>query len=377
MEISSPILYATDAGDAAAKATNGQSAIRAADVARRPSQVSVTSSILSVNSDLGFAAQNIVLGRPMPDSNTTDTDALSTQQLFTNFPNTQPNARIQQLRAARLQPGADGDAPKLQAPAMVRIPTDKSIDKQISALGITTRTSDENGSAGETAPGLTGLGIRGADLTPPVPSEAVDTQQSMRQTVIPSHTLRPIDTRLNHSLPSLPLDQTRSNLSAPPMQREKGIFRKKRVKTADEFSENAVPTPMRLWEASQCQIIDEAGRTRRFGDFWDTYTVSSQEESEKISANGKDRIDRIDRRSVKSLNRENGAGQQHLHPDSASSSRLSFNSLGGTGVRDKHGLHRKSKKSKSDVKIGGEEYIVPGRKTVVFCIRHFWCGQCA
>lgn len=347
-------------------------------MARRLSQVSMTSSVSSVNSEFVSAARNIVLGRPMPGTHTTDTNEISNQQLFTSFPNTQPNARIQQLRAARLQPGADGDVPKTQAPAMVRIPTDKSIDKQMSALGITTRTSDENSSAGEPAPGLTGLGIRGAQLTPSLPNHAVDGQRSTQQTVIGApNVLHPIDTRLNHSLPSLPLTPTRSKLTAPAMQREKGIFRKKRVKAGDEFSENAIPTPMRLWEASQCQIIDEAGRKRRFGDFWDTYSITSHEESEKISANGNDRNDRNDRRSVKSLNQENGSGQQHLHPDSASSSRPSFNSLGGTGTRDKHTLHRKAKKSKSDVKIGGEEFIVPGRKTIVFCIRHFWCGQCA
>lgn len=367
----------------AALALSGQAAKMEEEEARRPSQASTTSSVSTVDSDFTptngsrppSAARSIVLGRPMNSSDIGNENDLSSQHLFTSFPNTQPNARIQQLRAARMQPGADGDTLKTQAPAMVRIPTDKSIDKQMSALGITTRTGD-TAIEGDWVTGLTGLGIRGAELTPTLPAETSENHQSNQPMLIPNPLgIYPIDTRLNHSLPSLPLDPTRSNLTAPAMQREKGLFRRKKVKAGDEFSEHAVPTPMRLWEASQCHIVDESGQPRRFGDFWDTFTVTPQDDLNKDGAKGK-----FDRRSVKSLTRDVIGGQHHPHrnqADSASSSRLSFHSAGKANTRDKNGFGRKGHKPRPDDKIGGEEYIVHGRKTVVFWIRHFWCGQCA
>lgn len=355
--------------------TEGHVAGLAVDVARRPSQVSMSSSLSSVNSDFlphngsrpPSAAQNIVLGRPMHSLDHGGTGSPLTQQLFTSFPGTQPNARIQQLRAARLQTATDGDVSRMQATAMVRIPTDKSIDKQLTALNITNREdTEDHGTA------LTGLGIRGAELSPTLRPEGSGSRQTVaRPASDNSDILRPIDTRLNHSLPSLPFGPTSSNISAPAMRREKGLFRRKYVKPGDEFSEHAVPTPMRLWEASQCQVVDESGRSRRFGDFWDRYSVTSNgEEDNSVKS-------KSDRHSVKSLARNVGGGHRHVrngHNDGASISQHSLGSLGRHGAAEKNGSRRHG--DKPEVKIGGEEYIIYGRRTVVFWIRHFWCGQC-
>lgn len=355
--------------------TEGHVASLAAEVDRRPSQVSMSSFSSSVNSDFlphngsrpPHAAQSIVLGRPVHSSDHGAADSVSTQQLFTSFPGTQPNARIQQLRAARLQTAADGDMDRMQAPAMVRIPTDKSVDKQLTALSISGRDDTE-----DSGTALTGLGIRGAELSPILNPETSGSQQTVsRPASDNSEILRPIDTRLNHSLPSLPLGATLSNISAPAMRREKGLFRRKYVKPGDEFSEHAVPTPMRLWEASQCQVVDESGRSRRFGDFWDRYSLTEKgEEDNSVKS-------KSDRHSVKSLTRGVDGAHRHArngHPDGASISQQSLGSLGRRGASGKNGSQRQG--DKAEVQIGGEEYIIYGRRTVVFWIRHFWCGQC-
>jgi hypothetical protein len=344
--------------------TNGYGKDAVADHARRVSEASTTSSISSGNSDFAqpngsrpaSAARNMALGRSMYNLNSPEANNMSTDQLFTIPPHEGPSSRFRDIRASRSQPSLQ----EVTQDSGTRTPTGKPVEGQLSALNVNGMES-RNGSAGS----LTGLGIRGADVAQSSPASegrAPSTHESFER-----RSIHPTQSRLNRSLPSLPVSRTQSNLVAPPMQREKGIFKKKPAKLEDEFSESAVPTPMRLWEASQCLLVDESGRKRRFGDFWDTYAVQGQG-SDKTSGrkHGHSR--------VKSIARDLVGHQRHTHQSPSPGVRQSIDSARGS-VHEKNGsIHSRNSQ---DPKIGGEEYIVHGRKTVVFWIRHFWCGQCA
>ncbi|KAJ9121489.1 hypothetical protein QFC22_002105 [Naganishia vaughanmartiniae] len=267
---------------------------------RRESQTSFASSFSSDHSELGqsqtptaaSAARNIALGRSLYTMNGSEGNNMSTDQLFTIKPNNVPNSRIRQLRAARSQAVLDADASGLQAPAMVRIPTDKSVDRQMAALEVEPSLKDEvrqNGSGRVPSGGMTGLGIRGADLTPETVGAEAQHEWYSTDSTYGNGDLKRLDDisrRLNRSLPSLPLNRTQSNLTAVSAARGKKN-KSKRPATEEEFSEHAVPTPMRLWEASQCHLLDEQGKKRRFGDFWDTYSTIGQPSNGSEATNGK------------------------------------------------------------------------------------------
>lgn len=356
---------------------NGHSmdAVAVADHARRESEASMTSSISSGNSDFAqpngsrpaSAARNMVLRRSMYNLNSPEANNMSTDQLFTIPPHEDPSSRFRGMRASRSQPSLQ-EVPVPQA-SRERNPTEKPLDRQVSAPKVTAvdgGVESRNGSAGP----LTGLGISGADLAPISPASEArppSTHGSLKS----RNSIHPTQSRLNRSLPSLPVSRTQSNLAAPPMQREKGIFKKKLAKLEDEFSESAVPTPMRLWEASQCHLVDESGRKRRFGDFWDTYAAQSHGGSDKTSGRKQGHV------SMKSMARDL-VGHHHRHAHQSQHPSGARQSIDGArvSVHEKNGSIHSSKNSQ-EPKIGGEEYIVHGRKTVVFWIRHFWCGQCA
>lgn len=106
-------------------------------------------------------------------------------------------------------------------------------------------------------------------------------------------------------------------------------------KIQQEFSVDKLVDPMKLWEASHCYVTDEFGRKRRFGEFLD----ASPESQAPLGR----------------------------HPPSRSSSRNGLSRY--SSIAESIG-------SRSRRVCGGEEWNAPGRKTVVFFIRHFWCGQC-
>jgi hypothetical protein len=354
---------------------------------RRESQTSFASSFSSDHSEPGqshtptasSAVRNIALGRSLYTMNGPEGNNTSTDQLFTIKPNSVPNSRIRQLRAARSQAMLDGDASGMQAPAMVRIPTDKSIDRQMSALEVESPPENEirhNGQSRVPSGGMTGLGIRGADLTP----EAVQAEAQHEPFGTDSlhnngdiNRLDDLSRHLNRSLPSLPLNRTQSNLPAVAAGPGKKNKSKKLAALEEEFSEHAVPTPMRLWEASQCHLLDEQGKKRRFGDFWDTYLTTGTASNGSDSPNGKHQEG--GKRGLRSIARSL-AGHSHRSP------RQSLDSArGATNGGEKHHATSssslgKGKSTDDGQRIGGEEFIVHGRKTVVFWIRHFWCGQC-
>lgn len=341
--------------------------------ARRVSEVSMASSISSGNSDFAqpngsrppSAARNVVLGRSIYNLNSPEANNMSTAELFTIPPTESPNSRIHQLRAAKSQPGLHEDRSGSRGHTAVRISTDKLLKERSAADFIPKATGSGDN---RTIEGLTGLGISGAGIVPAKEVERPLAPASHEEDVAGIHLTQ---SRLNHSLPSLPLNRTQSNLAAPPMQREKGIFRKKLAKLEDEFSERAVPTPMRLWEASQCHLVDETGRKRRFGDFWDTYSAHKHDGSDEASLHRKHKA------GVKSMARDfvGHHHRRHVQQSHASGSRQSSDGARGS-VNEKNGSLR-SGKHQQEPRIGGEEYLVSGRKTVVFWIRHFWCGQCA
>jgi len=103
-------------------------------------------------------------------------------------------------------------------------------------------------------------------------------------------------------------------------------------KTKQEFSVEGLVDSMSMWDASHCYLKDELGRKRRFGEFFDP-------------------IDRADdpRHGLSRTSSARSGSSRHTHMSRATTSKQ---------------------------KCGGEEWNVPGRKTVVFYIRHFWCGQC-
>ena len=103
-------------------------------------------------------------------------------------------------------------------------------------------------------------------------------------------------------------------------------------KAKQEFSVEGLVDSMGMWDASHCYLKDELGRKRRFGEFFDP-------------------IDRADdpRHALSRLSSARSGSSRHTHVSRAAISKQ---------------------------KCGGEEWNVPGRKTVVFYIRHFWCGQC-
>ncbi|KAJ9095971.1 hypothetical protein QFC21_005333 [Naganishia friedmannii] len=354
---------------------------------RRESQTSFASSFSSDLSELGqshtptasSAARNIALGRSLYSMNGPEGNSTSTDQLFTIMPNNVPNSRIRQLRAARSQAMLDSDASGMQAPAMVRIPTDKSVDRQMASLEIEAPLRIEvrqNGQNRVPSGGMTGLGIRGADLTPE--AVQVETQHEPYSTDSTygngdTKRLDDISRHLNRSLPSLPLNRTQSNLPAASTVPGKNNKSKKLAAVEEEFSEHAVPTPMRLWEASQCHLLDEQGKKRRFGDFWDTYSMAGKPTNGSDGSSGKHHKGGGGKR-IKAIARSL-AGHSHRSP------RQSMDSVRGAENGDeKHHVRssslRKGESTNDGPHIGGEEFIVHGRKTVVFWIRHFWCGQC-
>ena len=110
-------------------------------------------------------------------------------------------------------------------------------------------------------------------------------------------------------------------------------YKPKKVK--QDFSVDGLVDPIKLWEASHCYVTDELGRKRRFGEFFDS------------SPEAQTPLGRV--------------------PPSRSSSRSGLS---------RYSSIAESLRSQSRKQCGGEEWNVPGRKTVVFYIRHFWCGQC-
>lgn len=349
---------------------NGDSKEVAADHMRRVSETSISSSISSGNSDFAqpngsrppSAARNTLLGRSLYNLNSPEANNMSTDQLFTIPPQEDPRAKSS---ASRLHPSLL--ATSTQAGG-VRASNDKPLDRELSALRIT--GVGEGVDARHTSPdGLSGLGIHGAHLSPSLRATTEELPQSIHDSLDTDNDIRITQSRLNRSLPSLPVNRTTTNLGTAPKPREKGIFGKKQAKIQEEFSESAVPTPMRLWEASQCHLVDETGRKRRFGDFWDTYAVQQQDGSDTASGrrHGHTRVASLAKDLV-------GHHHRHGHQSHAPGARQSIDSARGS-VREKAGSVHSSRHS-HEPKIGGEEYIIHGRRTAVFWIRHFWCGQC-
>lgn len=346
---------------------NEQSKEPVMDQMRRESEASMSSSISSGNSDFAqpigsrppSAARNTLLGRSLYNLNNPEANNLSTNQLFTIPP--QEDSRTNS-RLSMLHPGSS----ERSSPRALerRTSADKPLKRQVSAL----RSTHSDGAAEESRGHpevLAGLGIRGADLTPTETLE--ERSQSRHESSDDSGHIRITQSRLNRSLPSLPVNRTQSNLASVAMTREKGIFRRKQVKVDQDFSESAVPTPMRLWEASQCHLVDETGRKRRFGDFWDTYAVQHEEDSDKASAR---------KPGVRSSASNLVVHQHHrqTHASHLTDSRPSVE--GAPGIVREKAESAHSGRHAVEPKIGGEEYIIQGRRTAVFWIRHFWCGQC-
>ena len=143
------------------------------------------------------------------------------------------------------------------------------------------------------------------------------------------------------ALPPIPLSRSTTGVAGGPAPLPTSTstdtawktYQPKKVK--QEFSVDKLVDPIKLWEASHCYVTDELGRKRRFGEFFD---VSPESQAP--------------------------AGR---HPPSRSSSRSGLSRY--SSIADSIG-------SRSRKSCGGENWNVPGRKTVVFYIRHFWCGQC-
>lgn len=217
-----------------------------------------------------------------------------------------------------------------------------------------------------------------------------------------------------------------------------GLFNSTLVKPKDDgFSVEALPSAMGLWEASHCRITDELGRSRRFGDFWDDIEARPDAEASSVLARGAEIRRADEERSEKESRRasvasrksttsqasrastadmtetsdfqsERGAhtpslgsleltldatgpsarvagpgGSVEAAPSSTppligarSDSISSRHSNGSTHTLRKPLSRKRTSASNAPVQAGGEEWIVMGRRTVVFFIRNFWCGQC-
>jgi hypothetical protein len=172
-----------------------------------------------------------------------------------------------------------------------------------------------------TIPFPTGLGIQGAFQ---------QGQVTQRLERAESKTLPPIPlSRSTTGVPGGPAPLPTSRSTDASWK----TYKPKKVK--QDFSVDGLVDPIKLWEASHCYVTDELGRKRRFGEFFD----SSPEAQAPLG--------RV--------------------PPSRSSSRSGLS---------RYSSIAESLRSQSRKQCGGEEWNVPGRKTVVFYIRHFWCGQC-
>jgi hypothetical protein len=167
----------------------------------------------------------------------------------------------------------------------------------------------------------TGLGIQGAF-----------------EQALPGQTRERAESKI---LPPIPLSRSTTGVAggpAPlptPRSTDTGWRTYKPKKVKQDFSVDKLVDPIKIWEASHCYVTDEFGRQRRFGEFFDT-SSESQPPSGRRPLNG-------------SSSRSNLSRCSSMAESLGSSSRKV---------------------------CGGEEWNVPGRKTVVFYIRHFWCGQC-
>ncbi|WWC85594.1 uncharacterized protein L201_000458 [Kwoniella dendrophila CBS 6074] len=106
----------------------------------------------------------------------------------------------------------------------------------------------------------------------------------------------------------------------------------------DEFSIDKLPSKKNLWEAGTCFLKDENGDLKCFGDFFPKYhndPSSSFTDDQQSQTQGK------------------GKSRENL-------------GMGVSTTMEKSATYS-TPESKSDTKI---------RKTVIFFIRHFWCGQC-
>jgi hypothetical protein len=139
-------------------------------------------------------------------------------------------------------------------------------------------------------------------------------------------------------LPPIPLSRTTTGVPGGPAPlptsraTENAWKTHKPKKAKQEFSVEGLVDSMSMWDASHCYLKDELGQKRRFGEFFDP-------------------IDRADdpRHALSRISSARSASSRHSHMSRATTSKQ---------------------------KCGGEEWNVAGRKTVVFYIRHFWCGQC-
>lgn len=181
------------------------------------------------------------------------------------------------------------------------------------------------------------------------------------------------ETDINKSLPGIP----------PPSV--VGIGAPKKVKVP--FSVDAPPSPMSLYEASQCYLTDEYGRPRRFGEFWDNLEIK---QDPAILAQKKEAEDNYRRKEAKKARQAAEADQRSIRSagtgSSARSGPLTSSPSTPTGRALSQLSRRDSTTSQSTVKrangsvltakineelkCGGEEHIIPGRRTVIFCKRH-------
>lgn len=196
--------------------------------------------------------------------------------------------------------------------------------------------------------GVTGLGIRVADneaqAAPPSPAAALASAPRDADDTASITSTNTYQRRIAQSLPPLPSPPA-STIHLPLDKRSSSGVGGKKTKD-EEFSVDRLPEPIALWEASHCYVVDENGQKRRFGEFWDPESVAE-----------------APRDGAAALDARESSSSNGTRPGSVRS--VATNSTVKT-----------STKRKAAAPVGGEENFVPGRKTVVFCIRTFWCGQC-
>jgi len=209
-------------------------------------------------------------------------------------------------------------------------------------------------------------------------------------------------------------DGTKVSPASPPATAKPTVDLAELLKSAlpkrkgSDFSVDRIPEDMRLWEASHCRITDELGRRRRFGDFWDdnrlrkdTPASSLRSRLRSESPSSARPRDRRDSAATVASRVSNSSSVNGTTPSATETSGYdTFDGPCSPSLRDlviDEWPGPESPSGPPDTeseapcvvppttgpsikssweKAGGEEWIVMGRKTVVFWIRFFWCPQC-
>lgn len=212
-------------------------------------------------------------------------------------------------------------------------------NQRIHYLRAARKASSASSSSRTTEGGVTGLGIRVADQPQASPTLATANVARDNDDAASIDSVNTYQRRIAQSLPPLPSPPA-STIHLP-LDGKTGRPTSKKAKDAD-FSVDRLPEPIALWEASHFYVVDENGEKRRFGEFWDPESVQAPRDA--------------------ALDARESRSESSGRPGSVRS--LATDSTVKTAAKSKR------------VAVGGEENFVPGRKTVVFFIRTFWCGQC-